>query len=158
MIPIWIIITVLLLGMALIVLECFIPGFGVAGILGGIFSLFAYAALIPYIGWYTGLVALGELAVVILCVLLFAKSAGKGKNPLILSARADKADGFTANDDNETLINKGGIAESDLRPAGIALIEQKRVDVVSDGEFIKKGSRITVTEVNGRQIKVKIAD
>ena len=115
MIPIWIIITVLLLGTALIVLECFIPGFGVAGILGGIFSLFAYAALIPYIGWYTGLVALGEPAVVILCVLLFAKSAGKGKNPLILSARADKADGFTAND-NETLINKVGVAESELRP------------------------------------------
>lgn len=155
MIPVWIIVTVLLLGTALIVVECFIPGFGVAGVLGGIFSVFAYAALIPHIGWYTGLVALWELTVVVLCILLFARSAGRGKNPFVLSARADKADGFTANGSNEALVGKTGIAETDLRPAGIAIIENNRVDVVSDGEFVKRGSSITVTEVNGRQIKVK---
>lgn len=158
MIPLWIIIAALLLGTALIVLECFIPGFGIAGILGGIFSLFAYAALIPYIGWYVGLAVLGEIAIVILCVLLFARSAERGRNPFVLSARADKANGFTANDDNEQLIGKTGVAESDLHPSGIAIIDGNRVDVVSDGEYIKKGCAITVISVNGRQIKVKVAD
>ena len=48
-----------------------------------------------------------------------------------------------------------GTALSDLRPSGIASIEGERMDVVADGEFIKAGTMLEVTRVEGRRIVVK---
>ncbi len=48
-----------------------------------------------------------------------------------------------------------GTALSDLRPSGIASIEGERMDVVADGEFIKSGTMLEVTRVEGRRIVVK---
>jgi membrane-bound serine protease (ClpP class) len=42
-----------------------------------------------------------------------------------------------------------------LRPAGIAMIEGARVDVVSDGEMIEAGARIQVMRVDGNRIVVR---
>ena len=42
----------LVIGTALLVLECFVPGIGVAGITGGILCLLGIFGLVPYIGWY----------------------------------------------------------------------------------------------------------
>ncbi len=48
-----------------------------------------------------------------------------------------------------------GTAISDLRPSGVASIEGERMDVVADGEFIKAGTMLEVTRVEGRRIVVK---
>jgi membrane-bound serine protease (ClpP class) len=48
-----------------------------------------------------------------------------------------------------------GTAVSDLRPSGVASIEGERMDVVADGEFIKAGTMLEVTRVEGRRIVVK---
>lgn len=48
-----------------------------------------------------------------------------------------------------------GTAVSDLRPSGVASIEGERLDVVADGEFIKSGTMLVVTRVEGRRIVVK---
>ena len=53
------------------------------------------------------------------------------------------------------LLNKEGIALSILRPAGIAKIDGKRVDVVADGSWIESGKSIKVTRVEGVRILVK---
>jgi membrane-bound serine protease (ClpP class) len=53
------------------------------------------------------------------------------------------------------LVGKRGKALSLLRPAGIAIIEGKRYDVVSEGEFIQKDEEVEVTEVIGSKIIVK---
>jgi len=59
-----------------------------------------------------------------------------------------------------TLVRRPGVAETALRPTGKALIDGRRVDVVSDGEFIEQGSAIEVVEVAGPRIVVrkKVAD
>ena len=44
---------------------------------------------------------------------------------------------------------------SPLRPAGIAVIDGERVDVVSDGEFIDAGFPVIVTRVDGNRIVVR---
>lgn len=46
-------------------------------------------------------------------------------------------------------LGRQGRASSVLRPAGIAEINGKRVDVVSDGELIEPGTRIEVIQVDG---------
>jgi membrane-bound serine protease (ClpP class) len=53
------------------------------------------------------------------------------------------------------LLGRYGTALSDLRPAGTADLEGERVDVVSDGEFITRGSLLEVIRVEGRRIVVK---
>ncbi len=48
-----------------------------------------------------------------------------------------------------------GSAETDLRPAGIARLRDHRVDVVTDGEFVARGSRIVVTAIEGHRVVVR---
>lgn len=143
------------LGTTLIVVECFLPGIGVAGFSGGILSALGIIGLIPYIGWYVVFVILAIIIIAVICVMMFARSAEKGKNPLVLSQKTDKESGFSANDDNSALINKEGVAVTQLRPAGIATIDNKRVDVVTNGEFLETGTPVRVTDIQGRRIIVE---
>jgi len=59
-------------------------------------------------------------------------------------------------DSNEykTLIGKEGKTVTDLYPVGIALIENSRIDVISRGDYIEKGTRVKVVSVNGNKIMV----
>ena len=50
---------------------------------------------------------------------------------------------------------KTGKAITDLRPAGTAMIDDQRVDVVSRGEYIDKGASIRVLAVDGNRVVVK---
>ena len=149
------VICALVIGTALLILECFIPGIGVPGITGGILCLLGIFGIIPYIGWYVIFVIMAIIIIALLCIYFFARSAEKGKNPLVLSQRTDKASGFSANDDNSSLLNKQGEAVTGLRPAGIALIDAKRVDVVTNGDFIEAGTPIKVVDIQGRRIIVE---
>ena len=49
----------------------------------------------------------------------------------------------------------GELSFSCLRPSGIADVDGERVDVVSDGEFIERGTQIIVTRVEGNRIVVR---
>jgi membrane-bound serine protease (ClpP class) len=56
----------------------------------------------------------------------------------------------------EVLVGQSGIAISDLRPAGIAKITGKRMDVVAaEGEYIESGSAIEITNVDQNSIIVQ---
>ncbi|NQU43084.1 hypothetical protein HQ520_07350 [bacterium] len=49
----------------------------------------------------------------------------------------------------EALLGVEGTALTDLRPSGMALIDNRRVDVVTEGGYISAGSRVRVIEVHG---------
>jgi membrane-bound serine protease (ClpP class) len=53
------------------------------------------------------------------------------------------------------LLGKHGTAMTPLRPAGTALIENSRVDVVTSGEFILPGTAIEVIQIAASKIVVK---
>jgi membrane-bound serine protease (ClpP class) len=74
---------------------------------------------------------------------------------LVLDTGLTAKQGFTSEplSDHE-LVGKTGVAMSDLRPAGIAEINGKRVDVVSDGGYIEAGQPIKVDHVDGNRIVV----
>ncbi len=154
-IPLGLVIAALIAGCALLCFECFIPGFGVAGISGSILCILGIIGLVPYIGWYVVFVIMAIIVIILAIMYFFANSADSGKNPFVLSASTSKEAGFSANDDNTQLLNKCGEAVTGLRPSGIALIEGKRVDVVTNGEFIDAGTPLIVTDIQGRRIIVK---
>jgi membrane-bound serine protease (ClpP class) len=153
------------LGLVLLVLEVFvIPGFGLAGVLG-IGTLLAGLSL-SFVGagatWEFILKAAGRVVFSLLlalgaslALLRFLPRLPFGRR-LILETEHSASQGYVAGPESDSnWFGKRGIAISPLRPAGFAEIENQRVDVVSDGEFIDSGAPIVVTRVDGNRIVVR---
>jgi membrane-bound serine protease (ClpP class) len=148
------ILTIILLvacGFLLLVIEAFlVPGFSVPGVAGVIVISFGiYRALNEYgvLGaLITFFVCAAGTALLILITLRSRtmKRAGLGYNQK----------GYSAPDDYSPLVGKEGTTLSPLRPAGIAIIGGKRVDVVTDGEFLEKNIPIRVLSVEGARVIV----
>jgi membrane-bound serine protease (ClpP class) len=68
----------------------------------------------------------------------------------------EKADaGYTSRNNLSDLIGAEGTAVTTLRPAGTAEFNGKRVDVVTESEYIENGKPIIVTEVEGMRVVVR---
>ena len=75
---------------------------------------------------------------------------------LILRTSQNKADGFqAAPQELAALAGQSGQSLSPLRPAGVALINGQRVDVVTDGEFIEPETEVEVVDVEGSRVVVR---
>jgi membrane-bound serine protease (ClpP class) len=48
-----------------------------------------------------------------------------------------------------------GIAQTNLRPSGTAMINGQRVDVVTEGPMIEQGAAIKVVAVEGMRVVVR---
>lgn len=68
--------------------------------------------------------------------------------------KTDEKDFRSSTTIHEALVGTEGLAESLLRPSGIARLNDRRYDVVTRGEMIEKGARIKVIEVSGNRIVV----
>ena len=150
--------SLIIVGIILIFLEIFIiPGFGITGIagllmmLGGVFLAadtfaegvlyllitFLTTGLLVYAGYKTG---------------RLKRIWGK----ISLKEKQNINEGYVApKKEYEHYLGKTGTALTLLRPAGSALIEGERVDVVTDGSFIAKDSKIKVFAVEGTRIIVR---
>ena len=147
-------------GIVFILIELFIPGFGIFGGLG-------LVALVLCIIFQANTVAQGLLllliiaAIVTVLVLIAARSFGKGRlyrSSLVLKDTEDSKQGYVSNEDASRFVGKSGISLTPLRPAGMAEIDGEKADVVTDGEFIDRGEKINVIKVSGRRILVRKAD
>jgi membrane-bound serine protease (ClpP class) len=76
---------------------------------------------------------------------------------LVLDAQLQHGGGTEAQDLGH-LVGKEGETKTDLRPAGIAIIDGERVDVVSTGGYIEKNTIITVVEIDGPRVVVAPRD
>ncbi len=155
--PTWLLMLALFVGgfMLIFIEVVIIPGFGLAGILGTtaivIACYTAFNSLSPLIG---ALVTLGSIFVIIAIFKLFPKTSAWKKMRLSLSL--SKKMGYqVAPPGLEKLVDKTGVSYTILRPSGIALIDKKRYDVLTDGEFIEKDKKIIVYKVEGLKIFVK---
>ncbi len=52
------------------------------------------------------------------------------------------------------LVGAEGVVEADCRPAGMARLLGRRVDVVTRGEWIEAGTPVKVVEVRGNRVVV----
>ena len=166
----WEHLAIFLLGVALLGVELFVlPGFGVAGVAGIVLMalglLMAMAGRAPDGSWLPALPALrfsfiklagSAVGAGVLAALI---GAWLPKSPvfrrLILETATDRAHGFTSAAPGEaSLLGAEGVAETELRPAGIALLNGRRSDVVTDGEFIPRGGHVRVVDVSGNRIVV----
>ncbi len=147
-----------LVGIGLLILEVFIPGFGLAGISGIVLEIVAVVLMARKEGATAAtILALIAVAVAVLLLTISLRSASKGRisrSDMVLNGTEQ---GFTAADDLQDLLGQEGEAVTVLRPAGIALIGGERINVQTDGEFIPVGTPVTVTRVEGSKVLVRSA-
>lgn len=149
------VIALLIAGYILTAAELFIiPGFGVAGI-GGIACLLAgcYLAFHYFGSAYGGLVVVLILSTATALLLWIPKSRFGRDVVHSTSLATSKASG----DEIQVAVGDTGVAESDLRPAGIARFGEVRQSVVTDGEFINANAPLTVMEIRGSRVVVELA-
>lgn len=146
-----------LLGVILIIVEVFLPGFGLPGI-GGIVLV---GAGVTMVGMHFGaLTAVGTLLVIIavLAVLvswvLRQASRGGRRSELFLQEREEL---HSQQADMQVLVGRAGTTTSVLRPAGIGDFDGVRLNVVTEGGFIEKGTPIEIVRVEGSRIVVRPA-
>ena len=152
-------------GFSLIMLEAFvIPGFGIVGISGiGVVVYGLYLLLIPNVpvgeevlsnandGFMIGL--LGAVIGIYLLLKLMVKT--KFWKHLTAPGSQKKEDGYTNSFGWESLTDQVGKADTDLHPSGWVIVENKRFFMISEGDFIEKGSSVKVLSVDGNRIVVK---
>jgi membrane-bound ClpP family serine protease len=147
-----------IVGLLLLIAEMFMPGFGIAGGTGLI--LLVIAIIITARSWTDALVMTCILlAMVALVLFVVLRSAKKGvlHRRLILWSASKKEQGFVATPDFSELVGRDGVTLTVLRPAGYADFDGQRFDVVTEGEFIPKGTPIRVIRAEGRRIIVETA-
>jgi membrane-bound serine protease (ClpP class) len=155
-----------IVGVGLILLEVFvIPGFGVAGISGIILIIVSlFLSMVgedPFLDMQAVSMAIIQLSVALLLslvmIFLVAKYLPKSNifKKFILSEEERSIAGYTSRKDAKELLGTKGVALTTLRPAGTVEINGKRIDVVTDSEFIENGKQIEVVEVEGMRIVVR---
>ena len=143
-------------GIALIGLEMFIPG-GIVGTVGIITVVYA----IIYVNKSTYYIAFILIVSLILAVILYYVNRNVFHKKLmfldrlVLNDSISTENGYVASESRVELVGKKLIAYTDLRPAGVAIIDNEKLDVVTDGDFIEKGNKIEVIRVEGMRIVVK---
>lgn len=144
-----------LIGVAVIITEIFIPSLGLlTAIAVGIFSYSLYIVFTEIsstAGWI-----LAGLDLFLVPALLFMGIKMIGNSRLSLKKQLSQKDGVESQSrELETYLDMKGKSVTDLRPAGMAMIDGLRLDVVTDGEYIDTDTPVVVARVTGNQIIVE---
>ncbi|MDO4572401.1 MAG: NfeD family protein [Clostridia bacterium] len=147
------------LGLLFLIIEMFTPGVGVPCVLG---LLFLVAVIVMQLGWGSASVALYIVAItlliLILGIILIIRSLQQGRlsrSFLVLDESIAGESTDVSGEANKSLVGRTGETLTPLRPAGIAEIDGRRLDVMTSGAFVQKGKPVRVTNVEGLHILVE---
>jgi len=157
-------------GLILLLLEIFvIPGFGVAGILGIICIIAGLALSLVLNNWFdftitgteklTGalLLVFGAMVLAIVASVFLGKSIMRSPvfQRLVLQDEQRSQMGYVSGKQQGQLVNKTGIAQTDMRPSGKVEIEGKWYDAVALDGFIEKGNGVLVEKQENYNVFVR---
>lgn len=146
-----------LAGVLVVIAEIVLPSAGILSIIAA--GLIGYSVYLVFTDISSAAGMLFIVAdIIILPVVLVVGLKLLAKSSATLKTSLSKAEGYTSQPEElEGYQGKTGKAITDLRPAGTAMIDDQRVDVVSRGEYIEKGASILVLAVDGNRVVVKKA-
>lgn len=142
-----------IIGLLLLLVELYIPGFGIVGILG---ALGTVTSLYNTVG--DSMEAALLLVSMIITAVVTAYAFSKSGKELILSP--DLVLGTSLKDSQpasskDDLIGKNGLTITALRPVGRAKIDEIIYDVISETDMIEADVKITVKKIDGLNIYVQ---
>jgi membrane-bound serine protease (ClpP class) len=144
-----------LAGVIIIIAEIFLPSGGLLSLVAA--GLFGYSLFIVFhdissmAGTYFVLADLFMIPVLVAVGLKFL-----ARSPATLKETLSSEGGVVSQSpDMENFVGSTGRSVTDLHPGGTAIIDGKRLDVVSRGEYIDKDSSLIVIAVTGNQIIVR---
>jgi len=163
----WADLLLVLIGIALLLVEVFyLPGFGIAGVLGILSTLLGlYLAMvrvpIPEYDWEMArLNAAGQTMLTMTTLLiLFGIASWKllPRTPfagwLVLKEAQDAGAGYVVQSTQEEFLAAGlrGVATTVLRPAGKGRFNGHTYDVVTRGEYLEAGTPIQIIRADGNR-------
>lgn len=161
---------IFLIGIVLIAVEVFVlPGFGIPGVIGiclVIWSLLnAMTQRLPGGSWVPDLQDLRvptfnlSLGIILAAGAAMMLARFLPTSPvfrwLVLTQATRSAAGYTAAASTSDLLGQRGTALTALRPAGTAIVGERRLDVVTRGAFIEQGQGVRVVEAHGSRVVVE---
>src|SRR4051812_24139839 len=143
-------------GIVLILLELVLPGgiIGIFGLAAFLASFFLSAADFVHMGISLLIAFTISILASVVMIKVYDKKM-KFFKKLILTDSTSTEGGYVSNRNRTELIGISGYALTDLRPSGTMVLEDERIDVVSEGSFIKKGSKVKIIKVEGSRIVVR---
>ncbi len=148
----------IVLFLALLALELFIPS-------GGLLGIAAAAALLAaiVIGFFHSLTAgatilIGAAVIVPMLVSFGLRVWPKtplGRRMLTIDPEADAAREVELRVEREAIIGKIGVAKTNMLPSGLIEIDGVRMDAISVGMAIDSGQRVEVVSVSSGKIHVR---
>ncbi len=145
---------VLIVGIILIGIEFYMPGFGIPGVSGIIFTVAGIFLTGRNISEriIVGLVAIIVIAVMLVLSIMVFNSKNV-KSPIKLDTDLQGKNLFIEEKDMEYLVGKKGTALTDLRPSGKGEFDGVKLDIISSG-YIAKGADLIITEIKNNKIFV----
>ncbi|MBS4536895.1 nodulation protein NfeD [Clostridium sp. D2Q-11] len=152
----WAALLIFIVGIILLLIEAIAPGFGVPGI-GGIACIGVGIVLASPDIEIAIISVVIAIVVSILVAYLFIKYGQKSPyfDKIILNTKQEGNSGYSSAIDNRKYLYKEGIALTTLRPSGTIVVEDDRLDAVTEGQFIVKGERIKVIKIEGSKVVVR---
>ncbi|HEX7900339.1 MAG TPA: NfeD family protein [Planctomycetota bacterium] len=144
----WLVAVLYMAGLALITAEAFLPGL-VMGLIGlGMIGTSVFFGFRHH--WAIG------MAQIVLAVIVGPLALLTGMKRMTLKSTLEGGSSFAS--DYAALAGKQGESVTELRPAGVVAIDGRRIDVVTAGELVARGTAVKVVKVEGNRIVVRATD
>ncbi len=161
-------IVVFIIGISLILVEVFVlPGFGVAGISGIVLTMLALvASLVGNVGlafppFVRVTPAIITLAAALVMLVVLGAFAGRmlpqihRVSSLVLTSELTSDAGYTSAATHSEFLGMVGRTLTPLRPSGAVRLGSRRVDAITDGEFVDRDTDVQVISVRGSRVEVR---
>ncbi|MBN1347136.1 MAG: hypothetical protein JXQ73_30875 [Phycisphaerae bacterium] len=147
-----------LIGIAVLVLEIFIPSHGILGVTGvgfwiaGIVYAFRFNGTVGYAAILLSVVLL-PTGIALAVKYWYYLPVGRRMAPP--NPQLTEADYGFHTDELDALVGKTGRSVTPLRPVGSCDFDGKRIQCVTDWGSIEKGAKVEALKVRGRDVVVR---
>lgn len=145
-----------ILGVLLLIVEAFIPGFGIPGVLG-ILAIFLglMTAMHSVNAGLTSLTIASLFTLATILILIKKGARSPWLDRVTLKISNNKKSGYSSSPQSSVQVGDLGIALTSLRPSGFISIQGERLDAISEDGFIEKSNPVEVVKVQGSKIIVR---
>lgn len=144
------------IGVLLLLVELFVFG-AVLGIIGITLIIISFVTLGDNLSMMLFNVVFASFLTLIEWVVLvkFFKKSIAIFDKVVLKDSTSKESGYTSHNDRSHLVGEIAVSYTDLRPSGIIILNNERIDAVSEGSFISKDMKVAIIEVEGTRVVVR---